>query len=199
MSYRKTRVVLTVVVAVASLGPLTSAEAGRNICPSPLPVAEITHSTSAQDPANQKTEPIDFLCGLKPLVSTRADVEPILGKGRRHPNGFTYIYENERQRVDVLYSAGPCKLSGVERWSVPEDTVIRLEISPKQNILLETLDLDPKKYTRFKLSHPDNWVQYWNREDGLIVQTIIYGKVEELYLITREPPAKDKSLKCASP
>ena len=199
MQSRKVTLTLLLVAVFLSLG-VGSVATGAAILPYPMTISMGTKLNAEQDnKATQKAVFVDLLCPIALLHSTRADVERIFGKGKGHPNGFTYIYENERLRVDVLYSAGPCKASGVERWNVPEDTVIRMEISQKQTILAQDFYLDPKKYSRLQLSHPDNWVQYVNKDDGLIVHTIISGKTEELYFITREPSAKDKSLKCTSP
>jgi hypothetical protein len=198
MNSRRAKLTLLLVAVLLSLD-IGSVAIGGVIFPYPPTVPMRTKLNAEQDKATEKPVFVDLLCPVRLLRSTRADVERIFGKGKRHANGFTHIYENERLRVDVLYSAGPCKASGVERWSVPEDTVISMEIIQKQNILAQDFYLDPTKYARLQLSHPNNWVQYVNKDDGLIVHTIISGKAEELYFITREPSAKDKPLKCTSP
>src|SRR5258708_21758549 len=82
--------------------------------------------------------------GLVPLVSTRADVERLLGTSQMS-RGFVYTYETKDDRVDVLYSAGPCALSGVEKWNVPSDVVVSMQVNPKQTILIDSLHLDAKK------------------------------------------------------
>ena len=199
MHFRKAKLTLLLLAVLLSLD-IASVAIGGVIFPYPMSVPMGTKLNAEQDnKATQKPVFVDLLCPITLLRSTRTDVERIFGKGKRHPNGFTYIYENERLRVDVLYSAGPCKASGVERWSVPEDTVIKMEISHKQTILVQDFYLDMKKYTRIQLSHPDHWFQYVNKEDGLIVHTIISNEVEALYFITRQPSAKDQPLKCPSP
>lgn len=45
--------------------------------------------------------------GLVPLRSTRSDVERLLGKPAIHPTAFEN-YNTETERVDVIYSPGPC-------------------------------------------------------------------------------------------
>ena len=192
MHSRKARLTLLLVAVLLSF------DLGSAAHPMTVPMGTKLNAEQDKKPA-QKPLFIDLVCPITLLRSTRADVERIFGKGKPHPNGFTHIYENERLRVDVLYSKGPCKASGVARWNVPEDTVISMEISQKQTILVKDFYLDMKKYSRLQLSHPDNWIQYVNKEDGLIVHTIMNGKVEALYLITRQPSAKDNSLKCTSP
>jgi hypothetical protein len=133
--------------------------------------------------------------GLVPLRSTRADVERLLGKPSMSP-GFVDIYKTEAERVDVRYSNGPCEPSPVERWNVANDVVILLEVIPQRTIEIETLQLDPKRYIRFQETHPEIWVQYWNKDDGIIVHSILQGKKEYLRFFEFRPSAKDKALRC---
>jgi hypothetical protein len=162
----------------------------------PTYATEKVSATPRQDsPLSQTQPPTNSWSGLVPLRSTRGDVEKLLGKSKMS-HGFTYIYENENERVDVLYSAGSCEPSGVERWNVPNDVVIWMEVIPRKSILIKDLHLDSKKYRRFQWSHPDNWVDYWNKEEGVIVHSIIWGKAEELYFFEYRPTAKDATLRC---
>jgi hypothetical protein len=133
--------------------------------------------------------------GLLPLRSTRSDVERLLGKPSI-PSEFVDIYRTEAERVHVRYSNGPCEPSPVERWNVAKDVVILMEVIPQRTISIESLHLDPKRYLRFQESHPENWVQYWRKDDGIIVHSIIQGKEEYLRFFEYRPAAKDKALRC---
>jgi hypothetical protein len=113
------------------------------------------------------------------------------------PGSFD-IYKTEGERVDVRYSVGPCQASPVERWNVAKDVVISMEVIPQKTISIESLHLDPKRYVRFQESHPENWVQYWDRDNGVIVHSILQGKTEYLYFIEYRPSAKDKSVRCSN-
>ncbi len=130
-----------------------------------------------------------------PLRSTREEVEKLLSKSKMS-HGFTYIYENENERVDVLYSAGACELSGVERWNIPKDVVIWMEVFPRKSVLIKDLNLDPKKYRRFQWSHPENWVDYLNMEEGVIVHSIDWGRGEELAFFEYRPTPRDAMFRC---
>src|SRR5258708_4495161 len=99
--------------------------------------------------------------GLVPLHSTRADVERLLGVPTLS-YGSVYRYETKNDLADILFSAGACELSGVEKWNVPSNVIISMQVAPKGNISFDSLHLDRKKYFRFREAHPDNWVQYWN-------------------------------------
>lgn len=134
--------------------------------------------------------------GLLPLQSTREDVERLLGKPTKTVDS-TDIYSSDADRIDVTYSMGPCKLSGVERWSVPKDVITRIDIRPS-DLRVRDLRLDPRKYARARQSHPNNWFSYWNQEDGIRVETIRTGRMEEVNSITYGPKANTQFLRCPS-
>jgi len=134
--------------------------------------------------------------GLVPLQSSRLDVERLLGKAKTS-RGFTDVYETENETVDVLYSAGPCKLSAVERWNVAPDIILRINVTPRAKMLIQDLHLDKMRYPRLQEGHPENWARYMNDEDGVMVETISYGKDEQVYTITYWPRVKDKPLRCS--
>lgn len=82
----------------------------------------------AQDRLLSQTQPAtNAWRDLVPLRSTRGEVEKLLGKPT-FSLGSRYLYENENERVDVIYSPGSCELIGTERWNVAKDVVIRMEI-----------------------------------------------------------------------
>lgn len=135
--------------------------------------------------------------GIIPLRSTRSDVEKILGQPRESQLG-PHIYENQTERVDVLYARGKCE-RGTGRWNVPAETVIQIQITPAKILLLEDISIDRIKYTSYRWSHPDNWITYQNKQDGIWIDTIDLGKnTEEVRVIKYLPKASDHGLKCAS-
>lgn len=133
--------------------------------------------------------------GLVPLRSKREDVEKLLGKAKSS-RGFTSVYETTTEVVTILYSAGPCKLSAVERWNVAAEVILRIDIRERTEILIQDLRLDKARYPQLPVAHPANWFRCMNDEDGVMVETITTGKVEHVYMITYWPRAKDKSLRC---
>jgi hypothetical protein len=165
------------------------------ICVVLMPSTGTRNSACHEFPQTASAPPNEWK-GLVPLRSTRADVELLLGKPAMSPRSFD-IYKTESERVDVRYSVGPCEPSPVERWNVAKDIVISMEVIPQRTISVASLHLDAKRYVRIQESHPENWVQYWNRDDGVIVHSILQGKTEYLYFIEYRPTAKDKSLRCS--
>ena len=113
------------------------------------------------------------------------------------PTAFE-IYKTETERVDVLYSNGPCGSGPSAGWNVAKDVVIALHVIPQENTSIESLRLDPKKYTRIQESHPNHWFQYWNRREGVIVHSILVGRMEDLQFIEYRPSEQDESLRCSA-
>ena len=146
--------------------------------------------------AQEKQSPPNAWRGLVPLRSARNDVESLLGKPKTS-HGVAYVYETKDETVDVLYSAGPCKLSTVERWNVAADIVIRIDVRPRAKMLIDALRLDKVRYPRLPEAHPENWARYMNTDDGVMVETIMFGKDEEVYTVTYWPRAADKGLRCS--
>jgi hypothetical protein len=81
---------------------------------------------------------------------------------------------------------------------VAADTVIRIDVRPRGKILIQALHLDKARYARLPEAHPENWARYTNNEDGIMVETIMYGNDEEVYTITYWPRADDKGLRCST-
>lgn len=129
------------------------------------------------------------------MHSTLEEVECLLGKPKRSI-GPQFIYESECETINVLFSKGSCELSGVERWKVPKDTVIWLEVAPATKLFVKDLKLDPNRYIRQPESHPANWVEYRSVEDGIRVRAMLDEKEEQVLLFTYEPSQKDHDLRC---
>lgn len=163
-------------------------------------VTEVTYLPAKKDcdallrKQNSKTD-TNAWRGLVPLRSARPDVERVLGKPKTS-HGATFVYETTDEAVDVLYSAGPCALNAVERWNVAADVVIRIDVRPHAKVLIDSLRLDKVRYPRLPEAHPEDWARYMNDEDGVMVETIMYGKDEEVYMITYWPRSEDKGLRC---
>jgi hypothetical protein len=132
---------------------------------------------------------------VKPLKATRVEVEHLLGKPQKTSDSQS-VYVTDANRVDILYSVGPCLASGVERWNVEKDVVIRVDIRPSSGLRVKDLKLDRRKYFRARESHPNNWFSYLNKDDGIRIETILSGKVEEVNSITIGPRPTDDVLRC---
>lgn len=126
--------------------------------------------------------------GIRPLRSTRSDVERLFGPASEQCKCF---YETEREIVRVDYASGRCKgaLSG---WNVPVDTVLRLSIRPKEEQKFADLGIDVSKYVKI---HDDAFTTYYgSRADGIRYTVSARGLLTSIAYI---PSTKEQSLRCS--
>jgi len=126
---------------------------------------------------------------IKPLQSTRGDVEHLLG-----PSNEAYYadYTLEEGNLFIEYSNGPCRPDRKGGWNVPKDVVVKLNFSPKQKRKISELKLDPKKFRRVAGEHVQGVFYYINDEEGITYE-VQQGRVDEVYY---EAPRKYEYLYC---
>jgi hypothetical protein len=126
---------------------------------------------------------------LTPLLSTRTDVERLLGKPKEDKN-FCCRYETLKEQISVHYATGKCK----EGWNIQKDTLLSLTVSPNSGV---ALSFDELKLNRneFSLSADDAFHGTWtNAEQGL--QYHFSNIDRELRSITYLPKKSDNNLRC---
>src|SRR5262249_28789823 len=129
--------------------------------------------------------------GITPLVSTRSDVERLLGKPNDSKEGGVY-YDLSRELVVIEFQGETCS-STMGRfgfgWDVPLDKVTFIGIIPKTPMTKEFAGVT----SAFKID--DKWggfVYFDNDDDGFSVE-VYDGTVTN---IRYAPSNKDDSLKC---
>jgi len=140
---------------------------------------------------NESGKPSNSWSGLVPLKSTRRDVEALVGKVS-WSHDSTFIYEMPCGRLDVVYSRGNCELTDVQRWNVPQDVVVRMEFAPRQTILVKDLNIASQSYVRRQQLHPENWVEYRSKEDGILITALLAPKGDTVAVIAYEPTKKQE-------
>ena len=127
--------------------------------------------------------------GLTPLVSTRADVEKLLGKPKEDKYSCCR-YETPNEYVSVSYAADKCD----EGWNVAKDTVISLSVSPNADVgkSFEELKLDKSEYS---MTGDDAFYGTWtNPELGL---QYYFGNIDrEFRSVSYIPKKSDNYLRC---
>jgi hypothetical protein len=107
--------------------------------------------------------------GIVPLISTRADVEKLLGK----PNDFG-LYELNGEAASVIYSDGPCKglyrpLEKVNcKCLVAKDTVISIFVEPRQYLKFTDLGIAEPKFTRTAIVSGPGMFSYSDLTEGIV-------------------------------
>ena len=87
---------------------------------------------------------------ISPLKSTRADVERLLGPGRK---SYGVVYKLETGNLSIEYSTGLCGGSKREGWNVPEDIVISYSFSARVKPRLADLKLDRRRFKLVRDTH----------------------------------------------
>jgi len=134
--------------------------------------------------------------GILPLHSKRADVEALLGPPPPPPEDGAYtlnktrsIYFLDEGQVYILF-ADNVSLPGGNCDSVADGTVLSIQITPKNKLLLSSLNLDEKAFRKFDDSDPagQGYDGFINDKDGLAIRAF-KGEVEEIVYL---PYAADR-------
>lgn len=134
--------------------------------------------------------------GIRPLHSSKEDVERILGRPKRQLLNQSYAYDTNDEKIDVLYSEGPCTPSVVGKWNVPKHTVLRITVHPQHTVLMSSLQLGIDKYERIRDPNIRDWFFWVNREEGVMIQSELKEGVERVMSITYSRSSEDRGLLC---
>jgi len=106
--------------------------------------------------------------GIVPLMSTRTDVERLLGK----PNNFG-LYELNGEAASVIYSDGPCQgwYRSLEKVNckclVAKDTVLSILVEPRHFLKFSGLGIVKSKFTRTAIVTGSSLFSYSDLIEGI--------------------------------
>ena len=125
--------------------------------------------------------------GIVPLQTTRSQVEQLLGPMNVRCN----CYSTPNETVHVEYATSPCKgyLAG---WNVPTDTVLSLQIYPKDRILFSELKISKEEFV--KTVDDATFSHYANGQKGLRYSVASEGILESIWY---GPSVTANHLRCA--
>jgi len=127
--------------------------------------------------------------GIKPLHSTREDVERLIGPPMRPNDG---IYDVKEGRVSISYADVPCTKGWPYGWNVKPGTVIDITIYPQPRPQLAELPIDISKSTKYV--DPSGVIHYNNDDEGF---SVAVGPAEyEVRVIEYYPVTSDRNLRC---
>jgi hypothetical protein len=109
--------------------------------------------------------------GLRPLRSTRADVEKLLGKPQQRSPAF---YRLKDKSILIGYNnISGCDDKDSSNWNVPKDTVITIAVTffPQHWVKLSELKLDLSKFEKFSDEEFPGLFYYVSNEAGLNIAT----------------------------
>ncbi len=109
--------------------------------------------------------------GIVPLVSTRADVERLLGRPMEQSLPYISFFDLKDESVRVVYSEGRCKPGIAGEWDVPPDTVLRIDVTLKKELFLKDIQMDMSKYKKIGHLHIRGQLTYSNADEGASIHT----------------------------
>ena len=131
--------------------------------------------------------------GIRPLHSTRSDVERIFGPNVRPCKTLWCIYNLKEETVWIQYASGPpCGHEVENAWKVPRDTVVEMNVRFKQERPLSELKFDLSKFVRTVDNHVIGWIYYTNRREGIEIE----GNQLTASVINYFAEEKDYRLRC---
>lgn len=112
----------------------------------------------------------DSFRGIKPYVTTRAEVEKKLGK----PNELNR-YQFEDGRVHVIYRESICD-STSKNWcpcGIPQGTVVLISVMIEYALKIEDLKLDPAEWKEIAVTggHDSGQIAFVNEKIGVTIYT----------------------------
>jgi hypothetical protein len=125
--------------------------------------------TSVTSPVSGQAKLIaDQYLRIKPSISTKADVETILGIADTTAKMATYITGDES--VWVFYSSGACGEKNGGPWNLPEWTVTEVSYSMRDKIVPLSLVINQlSKFKRRREGDVLTFVKYYDDESGISV------------------------------
>ena len=150
-------------------------------------------------PASSKGQSLENgWLGIRPLVSTREDVEKKLGKPEIDKNGY-HGFVHDGTFIQVDYAVGPCQPDRRGRGSmnVPKDTVRGYHVWFDRGFKLSDLDWSKGRYDKQVDPHAWNQITYVNDTDGIIFKVGLWNDREYVTRITFNPSeAQRKKFQC---
>ena len=138
--------------------------------------------------------------GIRPLHSSRSDVEQIFGPSVRACKTLWCFYKLPRENVFIQYASGPPCGTVIENvWQVPRDTVVKMEVYYPQGRLLSDLKIDLSKFVMTVDTHLIGWIYYFNGDDGIEIAgsgPLDPAEMKIVSSITYWGEAKDDNLRC---
>jgi hypothetical protein len=127
--------------------------------------------------------------GIKPLESTKEDVERLLGPPLRVNDS---VYDSKGGRVSVTYSDASCTKGWPYGWNVKSGTVVGVTIYPQPRPKLAELPIDISKTTKYV--DPSGVIHFNNDDEGWSVA--VEPNEHEVRVIEYYPAATYNHLRC---
>jgi len=137
---------------------------------------------------------------LRPLESTKQDVEKLLGPPTSFDQEYAIAhYKTAKGSLHIFYSLGKCDVKG-KNWSVPVDLMTDAELMFEDTglPLLSYYITDPTKLLRKKAKDSEFFYKILLSHDGSVGYAVARSKkrIDVVSMITLGPPKKDWNKRC---
>jgi hypothetical protein len=147
--------------------------------------------------ASVQTPSQDAWRSLKPLVSTRSDVERVLGAPDQNFENRLFTYYLAQFTLSIGFSANPkCKESvSYDTWDARDGTMTAIKVFPKKGLSLDEAGVDLKGFIKREMnSDLREHFYYSNVDEGLSIEVRSNQIVSYIY----EPKGQMKHLRCTA-
>jgi len=127
---------------------------------------------------------------IKPLVTTEAEIEKILGKPVERTD-YLGRYETKDGRYRLIYSQGRCMSALMPKYNVEKGVLIELSFKPKKKVKFESLGIDVSGWRTGTVSdvlpppiiyyNPGKGIDYGVHE-GILFRVHLYQPIDLDYL-----------------
>ena len=135
---------------------------------------------------------------LKPLKSTRQEVERLIGKPIKHFKNFGIYSDDRLLEYTVWYSKGSCDTKVSEMlYDVQAGLLTRLHITLKSDRKLADFEKELDKFTRKEFDELKGFAFYYSADEALTYKAYIEGDGSETLVSIAMQPGKEKDkLRC---
>jgi len=134
-------------------------------------------------------------CLIQPLVTTRAEVNALLGPATSGTDNFL-SYDTKDEHISVWFGGGKPNKADPCKWEVQKNTVFVYIVVPKHKLLLSEADIDLTKFKKEKDFHGVDSFYYHDQVNGTTISTRIRDGEEVIESIHRDPKLVDRQKYC---
>jgi hypothetical protein len=145
----------------------------------------------------QQPEPQSWR-SIVPLVTTRSEVEKILGPSQPSlgPSKFILHYDTPNETITITYGGVRMNVGDPCKWSVAPDVVLEFTVTPLKDTLLRNAGMDLTKFRKYKDREMEIVWHYYDPEDGISIETQVLDGIESVRSYEVEPNSREIKAHC---
>jgi hypothetical protein len=134
-------------------------------------------------------------CAIEPLVTTRAEVEALLGPPTSG-TGYILSYDTNDEHITMWFGGAKTDKADPCKWRVEKNTVFVYVVAPKHKLLVSEAKIDRNKFKKEKDPEGDDAFYYHDEVNGTTISTRIRDGEEVVESIHRDPKLIERRKYC---